>query len=342
MKAVRLYDIDDIRLEEIPVPAVGPDDVLVKMKACGICGSDVMKWYVRKKAPVFMGHEPAGVIVEIGARVEDFQIGDRVFVHHHAPCFDCKYCRKGQYSLCPVWKASHIEPGGLAEYFRVPAQNLHGDTLKLPARLSFEDGALIEPLACVVKSLKRARLTPGDRMVVLGLGVMGQMHILLAKYQGAKQIIGVDCVPFRLEKAMKFGADATIDFKNEPVVEKLREVTRGEMADVVIVCPDSIDAMRMGIECAGKGATVLLFTPAPEDQTLAIQPFRLYFNEIDLICSYSCGPDDTREALQIIESGVVTASKLVTHRFSLNKCDQAFEVVRRGNSSLKVIVLNDN
>jgi len=296
---------------------------------------------VAKKAPLWLGHEPAGIIEKVGSRVTNFKTGDRVFVHHHAPCFDCKYCQKQQYSLCPAWKATNLDPGGMAQYFRVPAINLQGDTLKLPDTFSFEDGALIEPTACVVKSFKRAGFQRGDSMLIIGLGVMGQMHILLGRHYGARTIIGADRVPYRLQKAREFGADYVVDVSSEDLQKQVANITAGKMADIVIVGPHSIEAMQTGLACAGKGGTVLFFTPSAEGEKLNIHPFHLYFNEIDLVFSYSCGPDDTREALQLIEQGVVTAQSLVTHRFPLQEAAQAVAKTVEANTSLKTLVVSE-
>ncbi|MFQ5651898.1 MAG: alcohol dehydrogenase catalytic domain-containing protein [bacterium] len=339
MKAAKLYSLDNIKIEDVPVPQIADNEALVRMKACGICGSDTMAWYVEKKAPFYLGHEPAGIIEEVGKNVTHFKSGDRVFVHHHAPCFDCKFCHKQQYSLCPAWKATNLDPGGMAEFFRVPAINLQGDTLKLPASLSFEDGSLVEPTACVVKSLRKGGLQPRDRMLVIGLGVMGQMHILLARHYGVRHIIAADSVPYRLNKALEFGADTVVNVAQENMTERVREVTRGELADLVIVGPGSISAMETGLACAGKGSTVLLFTPTREHETLRISPYHLYFNEIDLLGSYSCGPDDTRESMRLIKEGVVTAEKLVTHRYPLENVREAVDTTIKAGESLKTLVI---
>lgn len=340
MKTVKLYSLQDIRFEEQPIPEISSDEALVRMKACGICGSDTMDWYVEKKAPFALGHEPAGIVEKVGAQVTAFREGDRVFVHHHAPCFACDYCRKEQFSLCPTWKTSHLDPGGMSEFFRVPAVNLNGDTLKLPHSLTFEDGALIEPTACVVKSLRKAHFKRGHSMLVIGLGVMGQMHILLARHLQAGQLIGADKVPFRLQKALDFGADAVVDVAQEDLPEAVGALTRGNMVDTVIVGPGSVDAMVAGLQCAGKGGRVLFFTPVPENKYLEIQPYHLYFNEIDLAFSYSCGPPDTREALRLIREGVVTAKKLVTHRYPLKEARQAVANAVAAQDSLKTLVVN--
>lgn len=341
MKAAKLYALEDIRIEELPIPEIGPDEALVRMKACGICGSDTMGWYVKKKAPYFLGHEPAGIIEKVGSQVQGFKEGDRVFVHHHAPCFDCRFCRREQYSLCPSWKASKIEPGGMAEFFRVPATNLKGDTLKLPPSLSLEDGALIEPTACVVKSLRKACFKPEDRVLLIGLGATGQMHILMTRHGGARQIIGADRVPYRLQKALEFGADAVVNVSEENLLEKVKDLTHGQMADLVIVGPGTTSAMQTGISCVGKGGTVLFFTPSPFHETLEINPCDLYFNEINLLFSYSCGPNDTQQALTLIEQGLITSEKLVTHRFSIERSKEAFEATTKAGESLKILVVTE-
>lgn len=341
MKAARLYTLNDIRIEEMPVPDISADEALVRMKACGICGSDTMPWYIKKKAPFVLGHEPAGIVEKVGANVRNFEKGDRVFVHHHAPCFECKFCRKKQFSLCQVWKATNLEPGGMAEYFRVPATNLASDTLKLPDSFSFEDGALIEPTACVVKSFHTIDLGPDDTMLIIGLGVMGQMHIMLARHYGVSKIIAVDLVPFRLQKAREFGADSVVDVTREDLVSSIKELTSGELADVVVVGPGSVKVMQTALQCAGKGGTVLFFTPSPDDEMLAINPYHLYFNEIDLRFTYSCGPEDTREAMHLIEQSVLNAEKLVTHRYSLDEIQQAVDNTVEAKQSLKTLVVAD-
>src|SRR6201993_5306312 len=152
MQVARLYDFGDIRVEDAALPEVGPEDMLVRASACGICSGDIMPWYIRRKAPLVLGHEPVGVVEQTGDAVRDFKPGERVFVHHHAPCFNCASCRRGEYVQCPTWRATNISPGGMGEYFVVPSANQR-DTLKLPTAISDAEGVLIEPTACVVKSL---------------------------------------------------------------------------------------------------------------------------------------------------------------------------------------------
>src|SRR4030042_6682038 len=176
MKVARLYSFHDIRIEDMPVPEIGPGDALMKTKASGICCGDVMPWYIENKAPLVFGHEPSGEIVEVGKNVKSFTPGDRVFVHHHAPCFSCRQCRRGDYVQCETWKNTKILPGGISEYILIPQTNLENDTLTLSDTLSYEDGTLIEPTACVVKALKRAHMKRGDSVIAIGLGVRGQSN----------------------------------------------------------------------------------------------------------------------------------------------------------------------
>ena len=353
MKVAKLYSFNDIRIEDIPVPEVGPGDALIKTKASGICSGDVMPWYIEKKAPLVLGHEPAGEIVQVGDNVTSFKPGDRIFTHHHAPCLTCRYCRRGDHVQCETWKNTKIVPGGISEYILIPEINLKNDTLKLPNNVSFEDGTLIEPTACVLKGLKRITppflplykgrskegLMSGSTVLVIGLGVMGQLNILIAKRFGAGRIIGADMIQYRLMKAKEFGANDVIDVSKESLVDSLRRLTDGDMADLVVVGPNSVEAMREGISAAGAGGTVLFFTPAKPGEKLTIDPNHLYFNDINIVTSYSCGPSDTAEALKLIEEGVVRAELLVTHKFPVEKTAEAFRLVAEAKDSLKVVIM---
>lgn len=339
MKVAKLYSFNDIRIEDISVPEVGPRDALIKTKACGICSGDVMPWYIEKKAPLVIGHEPAGEIVAIGKEVTTVKSGERVFTHHHAPCFTCRHCKRGDYVQCETWRKTRIVPGGISEYILIPRTNLENDTLTLPDTLSYEDGTLIEPTACVVKALRRANVRRGDTVLVIGLGVMGQLNILLAKKYGAGRIIAADMVPYRLEKAKESGADRAIDVSKNSLVDSLKDLTNGEMADMVVVGPNSADAMKQGIECAGRGGKVLFFTPAKPDEKLTIDPNELYFKDINIITSYSCGPNDTADALELIEAGIVRAEKLVTHRFPVEETAEAFRLTAEARDSIKSVIV---
>ncbi len=340
MAAAVVHDFDDIRIEQLPVPAIGPRELLVRTGACGVCSGDVMDWYIRAKAPLVLGHEPAGTVAAVGGEVEGFSPGDRVFIHHHAPCFVCERCRGGLFTLCPTWKKSRLDPGGMAEYVRVPEVNLV-DTLHLPEGVSLEDGTLVEPAACAVKGVRRAGVRPGETVLVTGLGVMGMLNLAVARAFGAARLIGADLNPWRRERALALGADAVVDPGARDLADAVRELTGGAMAQRVIVGPGTPRAMAEGIRACAPGGTVLFFTPTPPGAILEVEPHHLYFNEITLACSYSCGPHDTREALELIARGVIRAADLVTHRFPLSGAPEAFRITARGGESLKALVFFD-
>jgi L-iditol 2-dehydrogenase len=336
MQVARLYDFGDIRVEASARPEPGPNELLVRVRACGICSGDIMPWYIRRKAPLVLGHEPVGVVEQVGSAVRDFRPGQRVFVHHHAPCFQCAACRRGEYVQCATWRATNLNPGGMAEYFLVAAPNL-ADTLKLPDDLGDLDGVLIEPAACVVKSIRRSGLKPGESMLIIGLGIMGMMHVKIARSMGAGTIIGADLFAQRAARARELGADFGLVVSGDDLAEQVRGVTGGAMANVVIVGPGTSRAIASGIAAAGKGATVVQFTATPPEDELLVKPHDLYFNETRLVPSYSCGPDDTREALDLVRRGVISARELVTHQFPLAQINEAFAQAQKPES-LKVVV----
>ena len=336
MQVARLYDFGDIRIESCARPEPGPDELLVRVSACGICSGDIMPWYIRRKAPVVLGHEPVGVVECAGAAVRDFREGDRVFVHHHAPCFQCPACRRGEYVQCATWRATNLNPGGMAEYFLVGAPNQR-DTLKLPDDLADLDGVLIEPAACVVKSLRRSGLRPGESILIIGLGIMGMMHVKIARAIGAGMIIGADLFAQRAARARELGADVGLVVSGDDLPDQVRAATNGAMADVVIVGPGTSRAIATGIAAAGKSATVVQFTATPPEDELMVKPHDLYFNETRLVPSYSCGPDDTREAFDLVRRGVISSRELVTHQFPLARIGDAYAQAQKPES-LKVVV----
>ncbi len=338
MKVARIYDYLDVRIEENPVPAVGPRDALVRTRVCGICSGDVVPWYIRKKAPLVFGHEPTGEIVDVGAEVSQWRPGQRVFVHHHAPCLRCRACRRGEFVQCDTWRGSHIVPGGMAEYFLVPEINLTVDTLELPAGIGDDDGALVEPLACVVKSLRRAGEVAGASVLVIGLGVMGQLHVLLARHLGARQILATDLIPSRCAHAQSLGADVVIDARDGNLREQVLGATGGEGAEIVVAGPATVEAIELGLSCAARGGTVVQFMGTEPEARLSLSTFDFYFRELRLVPSYSCGPLETREALQLITDGVVRARHVVTHRFGLAAAAEAYRVAAQDRSAIKTLV----
>ncbi len=342
MKAAKYYSLDDIRIEDVPKPEISVDEVLVEMKACGVCGSDLMDWYLRSRAPLVLGHEPAGIIVEAGRNVKGFEVGDRVFAHHHVADLTCYYCQHGEYTLCPQFAQTHLEPGGFAEYFKVPAPNLQIDTLKLPDGLSYEEATLIEPVGCCIRAQNKVGVQKGSSVAVIGAGPSGIMHIMLAKLAGASPVLVSDIVEYRLRMAKQLGADLAINPQQENLLEKVKQVTRNRGADIVIVTAPNVKAVEDSVRIVRRGGKILLFAPTQPDQYARFSPHRLFFSEITVIPSYSVSHIETRLALQLISSGKIKAKELITHRFPLNQTAEAFQTAAKSKECLKVIVVNEN
>ncbi|MBW2123433.1 MAG: alcohol dehydrogenase catalytic domain-containing protein, partial [Deltaproteobacteria bacterium] len=197
MRVAMYYSNDDVRLEEIPKPEIHPGEVLVRVEACGICGSDVMEWYRLGRAPLVQGHELAGEIVAVGPNVEGYRRGDRVFAYHHVPCNTCHYCVRGHQTVCDTFRNTHLDPGGFAEYVRIPAINVDRGLYLLPEEVSFEEATFVEPLACVVRGQRLARMRPGDSVLVIGSGIVGLLQVQLARATGASPIVATDLVDYR-------------------------------------------------------------------------------------------------------------------------------------------------
>jgi L-iditol 2-dehydrogenase len=356
MRAAVMYDVDDIRIEERPVPPLEPGDLLVRTGASGICSGDLMPWYVRRKAPFVFGHEPAGTIVAIGGatRVRSrtlFEVGERVFAHHHAPCFECAFCGAGDYVQCAAWRASALDPGGMAEYFRVPHGNVN-DTLRLPGRMSFVDGSLVEPLACVVKSLRRAvlagwwsssppeapRFWPGGlsgrTIYVVGLGVMGLMQVALAKHLGAR-VFASDFIGERRDRAQALGAELAVG--PAQARDAVRSATDGQGPEVVVCGPGTGVALRHAIRSVSAGGTVIMFTPMEPGRPFAFDQSDVYFRDLRLIASYSCGPDDTVEALRLIAEGVVSAARLGASLATFPLVSAAYDAMREAETVKSIV-----
>jgi len=335
------YSPDDIRIENLPKPKIDFDEVLVEMKACGVCGSDLMDWYLRSRAPLVLGHEPVGVIVEAGKNVKGFKVGDRVFAHHHVACLKCHYCSRGDYTMCPQFVQTHLEPGGFAEYFKVPAPNLKTDTLKLPHNLSYEEATLIEPVGCCIRAQNKASIRKGDSVAIVGAGPSGIIHAMLARLAGATKILVTDLVDYRLKMAERLGADLTINPKQENLVERVKEATNNRGADVVIVTAPNVKAVEDAVQIVRRGGKLLLFAPTQPDQYAHLSPHRLFFSEITVIPSYSVSHIETRTALQLISSGRIKGKELITHRFPLSRTSEAFQTAAKNKECLKVVVLNE-
>jgi L-iditol 2-dehydrogenase len=340
MKAAVYHSLQGLRIEERPKPRIKSDEILVEMKACGICGTDLLEWYLKSKAPLVLGHEPVGVVTKVGRVVKDFQIGDRVFVHHHVACLTCHYCIRGNYTVCPQFTKTHIEPGGLSEYFKVPASNLHIDTLKLPQSIAFEEATLIEPIACCIRAQNKCGIQPGDTVAIIGAGPSGAIHTVLAGISGASQIIVSDLVDYRLKLAKELGATCTVNIIAENLDQKIRGLTNGRGADKVFVTAPNTKALLEGIKVCRSGGIVCLYAPTEPNENIQISPKNLFFSEITILPSYSASHLETRSALQLMISGKIKARQLITHLFPLNEAAKALKTASSDKECLKVVVLN--
>ena len=337
MRVAMYYSNKDVRLEELPKPKIGPGEFLVKVMACGICGSDVLEWYRIKRAPLVLGHEATGEIVEVGEGVERYKMGDRVFVSHHVPCGTCRYCLNGHHTACETLHKTNYDPGGFAEYIRVPRINVERGVYSLPDDLSFEDGTFIEPLGCVVRGQRLANIQKGQSLLVLGSGISGLLHLQLAHARGAGTAIATDINEYRLNIAKKFGADAVIHAE-EDVSERVRQLNEGRLADRVIVCTGAPSASKQALQCVDRGGTVLFFAVPKAGADIPVPITDFWRNEVTLMTSYGAGPGDLKDALRLISERKVNVHEMITHRLSLGETGLGFKLVADAKKSLKVII----
>jgi len=337
LRVAMYYNNSDVRLEEMPIPPIGPGEILVRVIASGICGSDVMEWYRIKKAPLVLGHEIAGEIVELGEGVKRVKMGDRVFVSHHVPCNSCRYCLSGNHTVCETLHTSNFDPGGFAEYVRVPAINVARGTFVLPDEIKFEDGTFVEPLACVVRGQRVAQFRPGQSVLILGSGISGLLHLLLARASGAARVIATDINEYRLTKALEFGANAVIDAR-EDVPFQVRERNEGRPADLVIVCTGAFSAFSQALNSVDRGGTVLCFAPTEPGVNIPIPVNEFWRNSITVLPSYANSPYDAMLAIEMIRTGYVPVHKMITHRLGLEDTCLGFKLVAAAEESVKVII----
>ncbi len=340
MRVAMYYANKDVRLEEMPVPEIGPDELLMKIEASGICGSDVMEWYRKDKVPLVLGHEVAGTIEEVGDGVTKFEPGDRVSATHHVPCNTCHYCLIGHHTACDtLQRGTRFHPGGFAEYVRVPAINVDRGVFPLPDSVSFEEATFVEPLACALRGQMQANIKPGQSVFVIGCGISGILHINLAKALGAGRIIAADTIPYRMEMAKRFGADHVLDAEKDNIPERIRELNDGLLADQVIICRGKF--IPQGMSASEMGGTVLFFAGAKEGQTIPQTVNEIFWRtEITLTSAYAGSPSDCINALKLIRDERVNVKDMITHRFPLAEAGKGFMMVSRPweQDSIKVIV----
>jgi L-iditol 2-dehydrogenase len=337
MRAAMYYANDDVRIVDLPKPKIGPGEILVHVKSSGICGSDVMEWYRKPKAPLVLGHEIAAEVVEVGGGVDVAKVGDRVFVSHHVPCGKCRYCLAGHETVCDTLRTTNLDPGGFAEYARVPSINVKHGIFQLPRDLSDDEATFVEPLACVIRGQRLAGFRPGGTVLVVGSGVAGLLHVKLAKASGAAKVGATDVVEYRKAAARKAGADVVID-GHQDVPAELRRANEGQLAELVVICTGAPAGVVQGLASVDRGGTVLFF--APTDPTARVEiPFNaLWREEVTLTSSYGGSPRDIREAIALLAEKRVVVPDLITHVLPLSKAADGFRLVAAARDSIKVIL----
>lgn len=338
MKAAIYAGPGDIRVEDYPVPdAPGPGELLVHVRACGVCGSDVSDWYMAPRAPLAWGHEPAGDVVAVGEGVTTFKPGDRVAVHHHVPCMVCDLCMHGHYTLCPTFKRTRLYPAGMAEYVRIPAEIVERDILKLPDDMPYEIGALVEPIACCVRALDRSNIRPGDNMLVVGAGFNGIVMGMLAKHWGVSQTAILDRLPVRIERAQNMGF-TTFNVEDAGLADQIKAWSGGKGPHVIVLTVANNKALDMAFDLIGPGGTLMVYGTAKPEDRWPMSINRILFQEIMVTGSYSSSPYDTRRTLDMLADGRLDGAALITHRFPITEADKAWHLTKAAGDSLKVMV----
>ena len=338
MRVAMYYNNHDVRLEEIPVPQIGPGELLLRVDASGLCGSDVMEWYRVERAPIVLGHEVAGTVVEAGEGVTRYNVGDRLVVTHHVPCNACHFCLSGRHTVCDTLRQTNFDPGGLAEFLRVPQINVDRGVLPIPDHVSDETAAFTEPLACVYRGQRRAGLQPGQSVLVIGSGLAGLLHVMLARALGAGKILASDLLKSRLEAALQLGAEAVI-LATDDVPARVRELNGGLLADLVIVCTGALPALKEALESVERGGTVLVFAPTDPGVDLPVPVNDVFFrNDITMTTTYAAAPSDLAAALELISAGRVQVEHMISHRLGLADAGLGFKLTAEARDSLKVII----
>jgi L-iditol 2-dehydrogenase len=338
MRVAMYYRNNDIRIQDMPVPTVGIGEILMRVESSGICGSDVMEWYRLNKVPLVLGHEIAGEIVDIGNDVAGYKKGDRIAAFHHVPCNTCHYCRNGHPTVCDTLRKTNFTPGGFAEFVKLSPLHVDRGILKVPPSVTYDEATFIEPLACVLRGQHIAGMSPGKTVLVLGSGISGLLHVHVARVLGAQAVVATDINPFRLAAAEDFGATKAVH-ASENIAEQVRAVSKGRLADIVIVCASSKTVFEQSLSLVERGGIILFFAAAEQGAVLPIPVNELFWrNEVTLTSSYAAGLEDVAEALEWIHQKKARVGDMITHRLPLEDITQGFQLVAAGKESIKVII----
>jgi L-iditol 2-dehydrogenase len=338
MKAAVYYNNKDIRIEEVPIPEIGDDEILVKTIACGLCGGEAMEWYHIKRAPKVMGHEPSGIVFRAGKNVKKVKEGDRVFVNHHVPRLNSHQSLRGHFTKDEGYKHSELKPGAMCEYFKASAAHIENGVYLLPQSMDYDVATLLEPWGCVIGGLKVSGIRLGDTVAVVGCGFMGQGFVHLSRLFGAGLVFACDLSEWRLTKALEMGASAALNPAKEDIFQKLRDLNNGRKADVVIMTVPSVKALEQALQMTETGGTVHMNAPPPPDAALHIYPSDMYDREIEITTKYSADPFDVYQLFRLFQAKRLEPEKAITHRFELTGIRDAFDMLVKGDGSLKSII----
>ena len=327
----------DIRIKKISKPLIEEKEILVKMQACGICGTDVMEWYRKASTPKVLGHEMSGMVVKIGSQVKGLKVNDRVFVSHHVPCFDCYYCDNEKYSACNSLHTGNFFPGGFSEYIRIPEENVKYGTFVLPKEMTYEEATMIEPMACAVAGQNSLNIKKDETVIILGSGISGLSHIQLAKNKGAT-VIATDISTYRIETAIHFGANYGLD-AGKINIDQIKKINAGRLADKVIVCSGSMSAVEDSFKYVDKKGEILFF--AVPSNNISLPSTELWRNEISLYFSYGAATDDIQATISLYKENKINFKDMITHQFPLSKITEGFKLVEQAQESIKVVVNPD-
>jgi L-iditol 2-dehydrogenase len=330
-----------LELRELPTPNIGSEEILVRMRACGVCGTDIEKVRGEQITPPILGHEVAGEIEDLGNNVREFKKGDRVIVHHHISCGNCFYCKNGLETQCDAYPKSNLDPCGFAEHFRVPEALVKGGTVyHLPDSVGFEEGSQVEPAACGIRALRKAGVSAGNSVAVFGVGPMGLTHVQLLKDFGTAPIIAIDIIENRRQFAAKLGADMMLNPSTDNVPESILTASGGRGVDYAIVATGNPKAIEQACNSVRRGGKVIIFGAPPRGALVSLDVSRLFLREVNIQSSYSTSETEMRMSLDLIESKRVVPSKIITHRFPLSRTLEALQLAEKGADAVKVIVEN--
>jgi L-iditol 2-dehydrogenase len=339
LKAAIVDSQGRLQLAIVDRPRIGPGELLVKMKACGICGTDLEKFHGMRVTPPVLGHEVAGDIEEVGSGVRDYSKGDRVAVHHHVPCHTCYYCLRGDHTLCQEFPKSNLDPCGFAEYFRVPETNVSkGAVFRLPDGMSYEEAALAEPTGCCIRGIDRLGVRSEDSTLIIGAGPAGLTYVQLLRAFEAGLIFATDIIESRVKWAKKLGADQALNAADTNLRRQILDATEGRGVDNVIVASGSVKAIEASFHVVRKGGKILLFGIPPEGSVFNYDASNVFIREIKLIPSYSTTENEIQRALEMMETGMIRFTDAITHRFHLSEIADAFRTADDARLSLKVMV----